>query len=193
MRASVLALVVIAGCATSTTDVATAKHAVYRGGPRDLLALAEQAAGDNHYKVLAADEEHLAYETESRFYSPEGDLQSPGAEGFVNLDYHSVKVAFLVQVHEIGNDQYMITVTPRTFQYIKTPQLRELAPDDPNLPPWVLGRADALWVSIYERAQGYAIMAPPTGPPPAESPPSGSRGGAPPPTPVPTGPPGAQP
>jgi hypothetical protein len=35
--------------------------------------------------------------------------------------------------------------------------MRELAAEDPNLPPFVKGRADALAIAIYERTRGYAI------------------------------------
>ena len=34
-----------------------------------------------------------------------------------------------------------------------SPKPRELKPDDPFLPPFVLGRADELQFEIYERAQ----------------------------------------
>jgi hypothetical protein len=29
-------------------------------------------------------------------------------------------------------------------------------PDDPNLPPWVHGRADALSLAIYDKAKSHA-------------------------------------
>ena len=85
----------------------------------------------------------------------------------MKVDNHSVKVSFVVTLAESDESQsrsgpsahyYMIAVTPRTWQYLAgSPQMRELAPEDPNLPPFVHGRADALAVAIHDRAKGFAI------------------------------------
>jgi len=158
-RLAIAGLVIVAAaCGPSNAELRTAKTAVYRGDVARILALAEQGALDEHYKVGDVDDGHLTFETVGRFYSPEGDIQSEGAEGFVHVDHHSVKVSFIVTVAQTDTQQYMITVVPRTWEYLAgSPQMRELAPEDPNLPPFVKGRADALALAIYERTQGYAI------------------------------------
>jgi hypothetical protein len=52
-------------------------------------------------------------------------------------------------------------VTPITLQALAgSPKPRELKPDDPYLPPWVLGRADQLQFEIYDRARSL-VAAPP--------------------------------
>jgi hypothetical protein len=38
-----------------------------------------------------------------------------------------------------------------------SPTPRERRADDPNLPPWVLGRVDSLALAIYERAKSMGI------------------------------------
>jgi hypothetical protein len=160
MRASLVALA-LACCGPSTAELRTAKTTVYAASGDNvsrLLALAERGAQDEHYKIGAVDDGHLQFETVGRFYSPEGDIQSEGAEGYVRVDNHSVKVSFIVVLAQTDTNQYMVTVTPRTWQYLAgSPQMRELAPDDPNLPPWVKGRADALALAIHDRARGYAV------------------------------------
>jgi hypothetical protein len=156
MRTVVALLPIVLACGPSAAELRTAKTAVYAGDVNRIVALAEAGAGDEHYKLGSVDDGHLMFETEPRFYSPEGDLQTPGAGDYVKIDNHSVKVSFVVTVTAIDTNRYSITVVPRTWQYIAgSPQMRELAPDDPNLPPFVRGRADALSIAIYGRTQGY--------------------------------------
>jgi hypothetical protein len=163
MRGVALAVLLLAACGPSTAQIQTAKMAVYHGDGHQLLELAEQAAtGDEHYKISTVDDGHLMFETIGRFYSPEGDLQSEGAQGYVKVDNHSVKVSFIVAVQQIDSDQFAVIVKPRTWQYLRgSPQMRELDAQDPNLPPWVLGRANVLQLAIYERTRGYAIATAP--------------------------------
>ncbi len=165
MRA--LLLVAIVACGASNAELRTAKTAVYTGDARKIMDLAEQGAADEHYKIGGVDDGHLSFETAPRFYSSEGDLQSPGAENYTKVDNRSVKVSFIVTIAETSTNQYMVSVTPRTWQYLAgSPQMRELAPDDLGLPPWVHGRADALTVAIYDRARGFVVV--PAGPPGAQ-------------------------
>jgi hypothetical protein len=156
-RVLILAAVAVA-CGPSTAELGSAKTAVYGGDVGRILELAEAGAGDEHYKIGDVDAGHLTFETVGRFYGPEGDIQSEGAGGYVKVDNHSVKVSFMVALTETGDHHYVIAVTPRTWQYLAgSPQMRELAPEDPNLPPFVKGRADSLSIAIYERTRGYAI------------------------------------
>ena len=147
MRAMIVILLLVA-CGPSSSELRTIKTTVYsdRGDAAQLLALAD------------VDDGHLTFETQPKFYSPEGDLQSEGAGGYTHVDHHSVQVSFIVSVQETADHQYVFTVAPRTWQYLAgSPQMRELAPEDPNLPPFVHGRADALAVAIHDRAKGFAI------------------------------------
>ncbi|HEY6038615.1 MAG TPA: hypothetical protein VIV58_30240 [Kofleriaceae bacterium] len=149
-------LLAFAACGPSNAELRTAKTAVYADGSQ-VFAIAEQAAGDENYK-LVADEGHLTYETVPKWYSPEGDLQSAGADNYTTVNNNSVKVSFIVAVTSAGAGQYVVTVTPHTWQYVAgSPQMRELEPNDPYLPPWVIGRADTLSLSIYDRAKGLAL------------------------------------
>ncbi len=151
-----LALAVTA-CAPSTAELRTAKATVYQSDGGQLLALAQQAAGDKHYKLGAVDDGHLVFETQPIFYSAEGDLQTPGADSYTIVQNHSVKVSFVVELQEVADRQFAVRVTPHTYEYLAgSPQLRPLEPEDPNLPPWIHGRADALQLAIYDRAKNLA-------------------------------------
>jgi hypothetical protein len=145
----------IAACGPSDAEIRSAKTTIYYGNSGQILQLAEQGAMDENYKIGTVDAGHLSFETVGRFYSPTGDLQSEGAGGYVKVDNHSVKVSFIVVVDELADGQFRVDVKPRTWQYLAgSPQMRELDPTDPSLPPWVLGRADHLQLAIHDRLQG---------------------------------------
>ena len=154
----VIALALLA-CGPSGKEMQTAKLAHYHASPAQLLQIAQEVAAEK-YKIGQVDADQATFITMPRFYSSEGDLESAGAEGWVQVRPGSVRVELIVAVVATDNDQ-MITVTPRTFQVVSgSPQPRELKPDDLGLPPWVHGRADQLALDIYERAQPY-VVAPP--------------------------------
>lgn len=143
----------VAACAHSSAEIAAAKTARYATSQAQLYDIALEVT-QQKYKIAASDPDRLDFWTTPRFYSPEGDLQSEGAGGFVQLDNHSVQVAFHVETLEVADHAVIVRITPQTFQVLSgSPKPRELKPDDPYLPPFVLGRADELQFQIYERAQ----------------------------------------
>jgi hypothetical protein len=155
MRNVVLVIAALAACGPSAAELKTAKTATYAAPGQQLLELASQAASDT-YKVADVDRANLSLITQARFYSPTGDLESPGQGDYVNLQPGSLQVAFIVQILPTDDHHAAIQVVPRTFQLVSgSPKPRELAPDDPNLPGWVHGRVDALAMAIYQRAKPY--------------------------------------
>jgi len=151
-----LFVALLVACGPSAAELKTAKTTTYRMNARDMLALAEDVAQQT-YPIGSVNEGEHSFMTQPRFYGPEGDLESPGAGGFVQMRDRSVEVSFIVEVVEYGGGDVAVTVTPKTFQVISgSPKPRELAPDDPNLPPFVHGRADQLAIDIYNKAKPYA-------------------------------------
>jgi len=118
-----------------------------------VLSLALEATQDT-YQVGERSAREFA--TVPRFYSATGELESAGAENTVMLKPGSVRVTFHVKVESSSGDFARVVVTPETYQLVDgSPMPRPLAPDDPYLPPFVLGRADSLAMAIYERAKPY--------------------------------------
>ena len=155
------ALLVVAACGPSTAEIKTARDAAYHGDPDQLLDLAVQATKDEHYQIADMNQGEQTFITVPRWYSPEGDLESAGAGDFVTLVDRSVQVSLIVQLSEIGANTFGFAVIPKTFQHLSgSPKPRELTPDDPNLPPFVHGRADALSLAIYQHAKAFAVPAP---------------------------------
>ena len=148
-------LVAFLACGPSNAQIKTAKTAQYTASVDTIYDIALATAQDN-YNIGEAERENGRFLTAPQFYTAEGGRQSTGADDMVMVGPGSVRVELLVEVVATGDKQVAVTVTPRTFQVVSgSPKPRELAPDDPSLPPWVLGRADALQVAIYERAKGY--------------------------------------
>ena len=155
MKRFMLALA-LAACGPSSAEIKTAKTATYQMKASELLELAVNVTKAT-YAIASVNEPQLTFITKPKFYGPEGDLESPGPGNFINMADRSVEIAFIVQVVEFGGGDVAVTVTPKTFQTIKgSPKPRELAPDDPNLPPFVHGRADQLALDIYEAAKPHA-------------------------------------
>ena len=162
MRTYVLVALAAVACGPSASEIRTAKTAEYRGDPSAIFQLAMQAAQEN-YKIGDVDAGHLRFETVPRFYGPEGDLESEGAEGYVHLLNHSVQVSFIVAVTQTDDHEVAVTVVPHTLQVLAgSPEMRPIEPDDPSMPPWVHGRADALSLAIYQEARSY-VAGPPGG------------------------------
>ena len=86
-------------------------------------------------------------------YSAEGDRESAGADSYTQFRDHSVLVSQIVTVVPVDEEgAFVVTVKPHTLQMLSgSPQPRELTEADPNLPPWIHGRVDALALAIYER------------------------------------------
>jgi hypothetical protein len=164
MHRALLVVAIAAACGPSSSEIKTAKTTTYNAEPIQILKLAAQAAEDEHYKIGDVDEGAVAFATEVKSFSSTGDLESAGAGGVVMLRPGSVQVIFIVKVVATEGHQVAVTVTPKTFQVVAgSPKPRELGPDDPYLPSFVTGRADALALAIYQHAKAYA-MAPPGGP-----------------------------
>ncbi len=150
-------VVVAAACGPSSKQMRAAKLAEYSASSATMFDIALQVAQEN-YKPTDIDAPGRRFATEPQFYSAEGGRQSPGKDGFVQYSEGSVILSLAVEVVQVGR-RSAVNVFPKTFQMVTgSPKPRELEPDDPNLPPWVLGRVDALAFAIYERAREQGIV-----------------------------------
>jgi hypothetical protein len=159
MRALSLCLALgIFGCGPSSAQIKEAKSAQYEAAPNQIMDIALQVAQQT-YKIGPIDVQNHRFSTEPQWYSAEGGRISPTNEGggdFVNAGGGSVNLTLIVEAVEISAGQVVVTVTPKTLQLVDgSPQPRELKPEDPNLPPWVLGRADKLQLEIHQQAKRY--------------------------------------
>lgn len=157
VRAFLFILFAVAACGPSSAQIKTAKTATYATKPGNVFDIAVQVV-QRTYKLGAIDISKFKLTTLPQFYNDTGGRQSAGANGFVTAQGGSVSLTMIVEVLYAGpgDDRVIVKVTPKTYQVISwSPQPRELAPDDPNLPPWILGRANSLALEIYEHAKRY--------------------------------------
>lgn len=148
---------VMAACGPSAAEIKMAKTAGYRGDPAELFAAIEEATAAT-YKIGEVERDQHALATVPQWYSPEGGRQSSGAGDYVQIGDRSVQVTLIVELVDTES-RFVVTVTPKTFQHLSgSPQPRELAPDDPNLPGWVQGRVDSLQLEIHKRLQKYVVQ-----------------------------------
>lgn len=155
MHYLIVAVIALAACGPSGRLVKTAKRAQYKASGQTIYDVAVDVALAS-YDIAERDETNFTFVTKPQFYNAEGGRQSTGADDTVMVSAGSVRLQLLVEVVPVDDSHVTVKVTPRTVQVVSgSPKPRELAPDDPGLPPWVLGRADALTVAVYERAQRY--------------------------------------
>ena len=108
------AVVAVAACAHSNAEIKTAKTARYAAPAAQLYNIALEVT-QQKYKIAASDPDATEFWTTPRFYSPEGDLQSEGAGGFIQMDNHSVQVAFHVAIVTVSATAVAVAITPQTF------------------------------------------------------------------------------
>lgn len=150
-----VAWIAAAACGPSSAEIRTAKTATYQTSAMDMYKVALETAAED-YKIGETNDEQAVFATVPQWYSPEGGRQSTGAGDFVQLDDRSVQLSLVVEVVELDDQHVAVKVTPVTMQHLSgSPQPRELAPDDPNLPGWVTGRAESLQLAIYNHAKQF--------------------------------------
>jgi hypothetical protein len=156
-------LVAVAACGPSSAELKTAKTTTYNASIDDMIEVAKQAVSQD-YKVGGVNQGDCGDPdgqctaeviTQERWYGAEGDLESPGAGDMTLVRNGSVMSQFIVTLHRTGAHSVVVEVIPKTFQYIGTPKPRELAPDDPGLPPFIHGRADNLSFEVYKLGQKF--------------------------------------
>jgi hypothetical protein len=153
----ILGLAIAAGCGPSAAQIADAKSAQYKGDHSQICEIVESVV-DEDYKIgdRQREERLCVIRTAPQWYNPEGGRQSAGAGDYVQLSDRSVQLSLTVEVTAPTDDRIFVEITPTTHQYISgSPQPRELAADDPNLPPWVPGRVDSLYMQVHDRLKPY--------------------------------------
>jgi hypothetical protein len=154
-----IVVAVVASCGPSTAQIKEAKAAEYKAPAKQVLDVALQVA-QLKYKIGVIDPDALKFATAPQWYTREGGRISPNNDGnngdFVNAGGGDIQVSLIVAVHLVPLERVVVSVTPKTYELIVgSPQPRELQVDDPNLPPWVLGRADTLALAIHKHAKQY--------------------------------------
>ncbi|MDX2091847.1 MAG: hypothetical protein SFX73_28555 [Kofleriaceae bacterium] len=152
------AAMVVTGCGPSSAQIKTAKAAQYKAPPATILDLAVQVA-QRTYRIGEVDPQGVRFATAPQFYTKEGGRISATNEftgDFVRAKEGDVQLMLVVEVLPTQAERVMVNITPKTMQVVSgSPQPRPLLPTDPDLPPWIHGRVNALAVAIYDAAKQY--------------------------------------
>lgn len=154
-----LAALVLAACGgASGKQVTTARQTRYQGDQLQLFAAAK-AAAEEKYKLQKSDETTLGFQTEARWYNPDGQSISSNISDLRDAPDQSLLIAFVVQL-VLDDPHYAVHVTPMIQRYHKgRPNPDVVDPKDPSLPGWALGKAENLEVAIHEALKQYAVAA----------------------------------
>jgi hypothetical protein len=153
-----VAVAAVTGCGPSNAQIQTAKAAQYKAPGQTLLDVAIQVA-QQKYKIGGVDAQALTFATVPQFYTKEGGRISATNEftgDFVSASEGDVQLTLVVEIVATDPEHVVVNITPKTLQVVAgSPQPRPLLPTDPDLPPWIHGRVDALAVAIYDAAKQY--------------------------------------
>lgn len=152
---TLLALGGVAACGPSSGQVKAAREASYRTDADTVFRAVVQQVGKK-YKVINADAASGMLRTEDRWYEKDGTYEDKKANGGEIVEDGSVVMHYLVKLAG-GPAEYKIEVIPMVAQMrngYAAPV--KLAPDDLQMPGWVIGKTDDLYLSIHESLKLYA-------------------------------------
>jgi hypothetical protein len=146
----------LAACGPSSSQVKTAKTASYRTDADTMFKTVVQVVGQK-YKVINADRVTGMLRTEDRWYEKDGTYEDKKANDGVMAEDGSIVMYYLVKLAG-GPTEYKVEVIPYVAQVrIGYAMPVKLEPDDLQMPGWVHGKTDDLYVSIYEALKPYAV------------------------------------
>ena len=153
MIALALALATVA-CGPSGKQVATAKQARYQGDRSQIFAVVQKTVASK-YKIQKADEASFGLQTDSRWYSQEGQPVSGTLDDVANVPDRGLNVSFVVEILPDG-DRHQVSVKPVILRYIKGHSSPEEVRDtDPTLPEWIHDRITELQIELHKALQQY--------------------------------------
>ena len=159
-RADRRALLAIAACGSSSTEVKGAKQAHYKGDKMAMFNGMKDAVAAK-YKIDKSDEPNLTVQTVGRWYTPEGPLASERSD-MRDVPDRSISITMLVVQLLPDGDSYIVQITPAYLRYFAgRPNPDTLAVDDPSLPGFAPGKVDALSVDIHEALKPFEVQSVP--------------------------------
>jgi hypothetical protein len=155
-----LLLALACSCGASAGEVKTAQTTAYAAEPATLFT-EMKAAVEGTYKVAQTDQNTLALRTETRWYTPDGQIDTKAGANPSSVQDKSINLVFVVGLVKVDARSYKVGVEPiilRKNELSSAPEQLKL--DDPTVPGWVKGKTDTLQLEIYRRLKGYAVVEP---------------------------------
>jgi hypothetical protein len=160
MRALLLMLGLVVACGPSSGAIRDAREARYDATPK-VVWEGTLAAVQEDYEIDASDQSNGEIRTVARWYEKDGHSEDKNADDGVMVRDGSIMLAFHVAVRN-DDGGYYVEVKPLAAQYMTgSPQPRPLEAGDPDMPGWVAGKVDNLYLAINARLKDHQVqMAP---------------------------------
>ena len=171
-RLALIALLVLAACGPSSSEMKGAKSSRSKGDKLVLFAAAK-AATEAKYHLQKSDENALGMQTIGRWYTPEGLGASERDGDMRDVPDRSINIAFVVTLLPDG-DAWVVSVKPLMMRFhAGSPKPEPLAENDASVPGWATGKVDQLWFDIHAALAQYEVKTlPGSAPPPAAAAPA---------------------
>ncbi|HEY6032937.1 MAG TPA: hypothetical protein VIV58_01725, partial [Kofleriaceae bacterium] len=146
-----VALVLVAACGPSSSEIKTARATTYNGAPAELFAATKTAVEDMHYQIHSSNDGELTLETLGIWFNPDGQIDTAIDNNIARLQEDSINITYTVKLVQ-NNGTWRVDVTPligRKHGLTSTPD--KIEPEDPSLPGWVGGKTDALVIHIHDK------------------------------------------
>ncbi|MBP9206832.1 MAG: hypothetical protein KBG28_22865 [Kofleriaceae bacterium] len=149
----------LAACGPSAAQVKVAKEARYKASVDVIFDVAVLVAKEQG-KLFGVDPESRVVVTLPRWHKPDGGLESAGVGDAVLVGDGALLVALKIMVVDDDAGLVRVDVVPVVERFrMGQSQHDVLAPDDPSMPGWVLGKVDAMALAIHQRAKVHAVPA----------------------------------
>lgn len=162
LRTFGLLLVVVFGfvaCGPSAAQVKTARTAKYRVTAAQAFQAGVAALDSNDFKIKVADPVASQAVTVSRWYEADGTFAAKDADGNPRLQDGAINLTVELEVLADG-EAVRIDVRPVVVE-MRTgySQGVRIEPDSPQMPGWVTGKLDNVYLSIHDRLKADVVVA----------------------------------
>lgn len=158
--AAVTAIALLVSCGPSSGQIRQAREARYDADAGVIWDNVLEAVGTVG-KVEESDPSMGLIRTEAKWYEVDGTTARRDAEDNWMLGEGAVMFALLVGIKGEPGAWY-VEVMPLALQHQSgSPQPRELAPSDPQMPGWVQGKVDNAYLAIHAQLKPFLVGAAP--------------------------------
>lgn len=159
---TIVAALALVACGPSAAQVKAARTAQYHASASIVFQAAVGGLKDNKHEVDQADPSSGVALTKGRWFESDGNFVSKDADSKPMVRDGDVVVAFEVAVVAEGQD-FRVDVIPHVQQLRSGySALFEIKVGDPQMPGFISGLVDSIYLSIHGRLKNVAVVAPAT-------------------------------
>lgn len=156
---AVVMMFALVACGPSATQVHTARTARYQVSAPEAFRAGVEALEAGGYRIRVLDDGANQAITVARWYESDGTYadKTLGAEGQVGVGEGDIRLAIELAVVTDGGNGVVVQLVPRLQEYKAGMKPMPIPPDSPQVPGWVTGKLDNLYLAIHDRLKGRAV------------------------------------